>query len=191
MMISDLVYRNRSYRRFHEDKRISRGQLIDLIRVARYIPSAGNLQKLRYFLIDEQDKCNLIFPYLRWASYLKNWNGPASGERPAAYIIILVPVNSPKMVAIDIGIAAQTILLSAVEYGFGGCMLASVDKEQVQNAFALPEEMEIALVIALGYPAETIVVQDVSDPDKIEYWRDDKGIHNVPKRKISELIINY
>ncbi len=189
-MIFDLVYRNRSYRRFHEDKRISREQLMDLIRVARYIPSAGNLQKLRYFLIYEEDKCELLFPHLKWASYLKTWDGPVKGERPSAYIIILAPVNSPKMVAIDTGIAAQTILLSAVEYGFGGCMLASVDKQAVQNAFALPEEMEIALVIALGYPAETIVVQDVIEPDKIEYWRDEKGIHYVPKRKISELIIN-
>ena len=190
-MIFDLVYRNRSYRRFYEEKRLTRAQLIELIKIARYIPSAGNLQKLRYFLIYEEDKCDLIFPHLKWASYLKTWDGPVKGERPSAYIIISAPVNSPKMVAIDAGIAAQTILLSAVDNGFGGCMLASVDKQEVQNAFSLPEELEIMLVIALGYPAETIVLLDVIEPDKIEYWRDEKGIHYVPRRKISELIINY
>jgi nitroreductase len=190
-MIFDLVYRNRSYRRFHEEKRLTRAQLIELIKVARYIPSAGNLQKLRYFLIYEEDKCDLIFPHLKWASYLKNWNGPEKGERPSAYIIILAPVNSPKMVYIDTGIAAQTILLSAVDNGFGGCMLASVDKQEVQNTFSLPEEMEIMLVIALGYPAELVVIEDVTEQGKIEYWRDEKGIHYVPKRKIRDLIINY
>ncbi len=190
-MIFDLVYRNRSYRRFHEEKRLTRAQLIELIKVARYIPSAGNLQKLRYFLIYEEDKCDLIFPHLKWASYLKNWNGPEKGERPSAYIIILAPVDSPKMVFIDTGIAAQTILLSAVDNGFGGCMLASVDKREVQNTFSLPEEMEIMLVIALGYPAESVVIEDVTEQGKIEYWRDEKGIHYVPKRKIRDLIINY
>jgi len=95
------------------------------------------------------------------------------------------------MVFIDTGIAAQTILLSAVDNGFGGCMLASVDKQEVQNTFSLPEEMEIMLVIALGYPAESVVIEDVTEQGKIEYWRDEKGIHYVPKRKIRDLIINY
>ncbi len=87
------------------------------------------------------------------------------------------------MVAIDVGIRSLHHTFGAVDNGFGGCMLAPVDKQEVQNAFSLPEELEIMLVIALGYPKETIVLLDVIEPDKIEYWRDEKGIHYVPNAK--------
>ncbi|HOU26092.1 MAG TPA: nitroreductase family protein, partial [Candidatus Cloacimonas sp.] len=92
---------------------------------------------------------------------------------------------------IDTGIAAQTILLTAVDNGLGGCLLASVDKDAVHKIFLLPDNMDIVLVIALGYPAETVVIEDVTDQDKIEYWRDENTVHHVPKRKLSDLILNY
>lgn len=190
-MISDIVYRNRSYRRFYESKRITLEMLLSIMETARFIPSAANLQKIRYYLIYDQEKCNQIFPDLKWASYLKNWNGPKPGERPSAYIIILAPINSSNMVYIDAGIAAQTILLCAVEKGLGGCILGSVDRKKVQHTFSLPENTEIILVIALGYPAEKVIIEDVTEPEKIEYWRDEQDVHHIPKRKLSELIINY
>ncbi|MEN6445220.1 MAG: nitroreductase family protein [Candidatus Cloacimonas sp.] len=190
-MISDIVYRNRSYRRFYESKRITLEMLLSIMETARFIPSAANLQKIRYYLIYDQEKCNQIFPDLKWASYLKNWNGPEPGERPSAYIIILAPINSSNMVYIDAGIAAQTILLCAVEKCLGGCILGSVDRKKVQHTFSLPENMEIILVIALGYPSEKVIIEDVTEPKKIEYWRDEQDVHHIPKRKLSELIINY
>ncbi|HNV92615.1 MAG TPA: nitroreductase family protein [Candidatus Cloacimonas sp.] len=190
-MISELVYRNRSYRRFYESKRITHSQLIQIMETARFIPSAGNLQKLCYYLIEERSECDKMFPHLKWASYLKKWNGPEPGERPSAYIIILVPKSCSNMVYIDTGIAAQTILLTAVDNGLGGCLLASVDKDAVHKIFLLPDNMDIVLVIALGYPAETVVIEDVTDQDKIEYWRDENTVHHVPKRKLSDLILNY
>jgi nitroreductase len=91
---------------------------------------------------------------------------------------------------IDTGIAAQTILLGATEKGMGGCMIASADKAAISKLLHLPEAMEINLVIALGYPAEKVVIDEIDDPDDVEYWRDDDGIHHVPKRRLQELILN-
>jgi len=134
-------------------------------------------------------RCEQIFPHLKWAAYLNYWDGPSAGERPSAYIIILAPANATKFHHIDTGIAAQTMLLGATELGFGGCMMASLDKTSIQAAFFLPPELEISLVIALGKPVETVVIEDVTDQDDIEYWRDDQGVHHVPKRTLSELIL--
>ncbi|MDD4309097.1 MAG: nitroreductase family protein [Candidatus Cloacimonetes bacterium] len=189
-MILDIVLQNRSYRRFLENKRLSYSELSELISIARFTPSAANLQNIRYFLIDSVPDCEAIFPHLKWASYLQYWNGPEQGERPVAYILVLAPTNTTKFHHIDTGIAAQTILLAAVDKGFGGCMLASIDKVAVHELFSLPSNLDIVLAIALGYPAEKVEIEDVTDPDDVEYWRDEDDCHHVPKRRLKDLIIN-
>jgi nitroreductase len=188
-VLKDLVISNRSYRRFRENERISEAQLVDLIELTRFVPSAANLQNLRFRLIHTEEECRLLFPNLKWAGYLRYWDGPEPGERPTAYIIIMAPDNTTRFHHTDSGITAQTIMLGAVEQGLRGCMLASVDKDAIHQAFHLPDELEILLVLALGYPAEKVVIEEVIDPDDIEYWRDEEGVHHVPKRKLSDLII--
>lgn len=188
-MFRKLVSNTRSYRRFHEDHHISPEDLKDLIQLARLSPSAANLQVLRFALIHNTQDRDAIFPHLNWAGYLRYWNGPTPGERPSAYIIILTPVISTRYHLIDTGIAAQSIVLGATEKGLGACMIASVDKDKVHDSFGLPNDLEISLVIAFGKPAETIVIEDLTDPDDIEYWRDDDRIHHVPKRSLDDLIV--
>lgn len=189
-MIYDLVERNRSYRRFHESQRISHKELTELVGLARISPSAANLQNIRYYLIHDDKDCDAIFPHLKWANYLRYWDGPVSGERPSAYIVLLVPAHTTKFHYMDTGIAAQSIMLGAVDRGLGGCMIASVDKPVVQQIFNLPFDMDVALVLALGYPSEKVIIDSIEDPEDVEYWRDDEGCHHVPKRRLEELILN-
>lgn len=188
-MFLDLVTRNRSYRRFDESRRIGRNELLKLVNYARLAPSAANRQALRYRLVYDPLECAKIFPKLRWAAYLKDWNGPEYSQRPAAYIIMLAPLKPNSSLFIDTGIAAQSILLGATEQGLGGCMIASADKETIHADFQLPETLEIVLVIALGVPAEKVVIDVQRDPDAVEYWRDEEGVHHVPKRSLEELIL--
>lgn len=188
-MLKEMVVTNRSYRRFDHTHKISREQALKLIDLARLCPSAANLQPLRYLILTEQDDLDKIFPHLRWAGYLRYWNGPEEHERPTAYILILSPASASKYVNTDAGIVAQTILLGAVEMGLGGCMLASMDKDEIMNSILPDSDLEPILCVALGKPAETIVIEDVIDPEDIEYYRDAEGIHHVPKRKLQDLLI--
>ncbi len=188
-MLHDLVKKNRSYRRFDEERRFSREELLALIDHARLAPSAMNLQPLRYRLVYSPEECGSLFPHTRWGGYLKDWPGPQPGERPAAYLIMCLPSEAGRMQFIDTGIAAQTILLAAAEQGWGGCMLGSVNKEEVQRIFCLPEALEIALVIALGVPAEQVVIDPARADGSIEYWRDGEDIHHVPKLDLEDLLI--
>jgi nitroreductase len=190
-MFDNLIQSNRSYRRFTESERLPASTLARLVGYARLSPSAANLQTFRFFLVWKEEDCARLFPHLKWAGYLRYWDGPEPGERPSAYVIMLSPAQASKFHQIDAGIAAQSILLGAVALGWGGCMLASVAREEVMKEFRLPDEYGIALVLALGKPAETVVVETVTDPDDIEYWRDDDGVHHVPKRPLEELILNY
>jgi nitroreductase len=188
-MLKDLVFRNRSYRRFDETATITQEALKELVDLARLTASAANRQPLKYVLSWEPHKNDRIFSHLAWAAYLKDWPGPAAGERPTAYIVILVDTEISPAAPYDLGIAGQTILLGATEKGLGGCMIASIKKEGLRKSLAIAEQYEIALVIALGKPAEQVIIEAVKTGDEIRYWRDPAGVHHVPKRSLEEIII--
>lgn len=187
-MLKDLVTKNRSYRRFDQSEVISRETLKELIELARLSASAANLQNLRYWLIDKPDSD--FFSCLAWANYITDWGGPKEGEQPAAYIIVLAPRNFTKYIYVDTGIACQSILLGATEKGIGGCILASVNSEKAKPLLGIGDEWEIVLAIALGTPAEEVRLEVADKKGNIEYWRDKKGVHHVPKLPLSELILN-
>ncbi|MFH2102427.1 MAG: nitroreductase family protein [Chloroflexota bacterium] len=189
MSFRDLVARNRSYRRFHQDERISLETLRELVDLARLSASGANIQPLKYLLACEPEQNAAIFPTLGWAGYLKDWPGPVQGERPSAYIVILGDTRIKNSFGIDPGIAAQSILLGATEKGLGGCMIASIKKDALVAALEIADHFEILLVLALGKPKETVVLDPLGQDGNIKYWRDDAGIHHVPKRSLDEIIV--
>jgi nitroreductase len=189
MMLKDLVAKNRSYRRFYQDVAIDCEVLKELVALARLSASGANKQPLKFMLSCDPDTNALVFPLLGWAGYLKDWPGPVEGERPSAYIIVLGDTDISPSVGCDHGIAAQSILLGATERGLGGCMMSSVQREKLREALDIPSRYEIALVIALGKPKETVIVETVGPDGNIRYWRDDEGRHHVPKRPLDELIL--
>jgi nitroreductase len=189
-MIEDLIKRNRSCRRFVQQEKVPVETLRWLVNLARLSASAANLQPLKYILSNDPDKNEMIFSCLAWAAYLKDWPGPPEGERPSAYLIVLGDSKIAKNFAIDLGIAAQSILLGAREQGLAGCMVGSIKKELLQDMLNIPERFEILLVIALGQPKETVVLEEVKPGGDIKYWRDEQGIHHVPKRPLDELILS-
>ncbi len=189
-MIAELIKKNRSYRRFYQDVSISMETLRELVNLARLSGSAANLQPLKYILSCTPEKNALIFPHLSWAGYLKDWDGPSEGERASAYIIILGDTAISKSFRCDHGIASQSILLGAVEKGLGGCMVGTVQRDKLRKALSISERYEILLVIALGKPKETVVIDTVGPDASIKYWRDEKDVHHVPKRSLDDIILN-
>jgi nitroreductase len=189
-MIRDFILKNRSYRRFHQEVDIKLQTLKELVDLARHSASAMNAQPLKYILSCERQKNSLIFPHLVWATYLKTWPGPAEGERPSAYIIILGDTEISRFWDYDAGIAAQSILLGATEKGLGGCMLANIKRDGLRKALEILPRYEILLVLALGEPKEKVEIETVGSSGDTKYWRDDKGVHHVPKRPLDDIIID-
>lgn len=188
-MLRDLILKNRSYRRFQEDRAIDCNVLKELVDLARLSASAANRQPLKYVLSCDPHMNAAIFPHLGWAGYLRDWSEPIEGERPSAYIILLGDTEIHKNVGCDHGIAAQSILLGAVEKGLGGCMIGSIQRQELQTVLKLPSQYDILLVIALGKPKETVVLETVGTDGDIKYWRDQDGIHHVPKRSLDDLLV--
>lgn len=185
----DLVRRTRSTRRFHQDQAVEPAVLRQLIDLARLSASGGNRQPLKYILSCAPAVNARIFPCLRWAAHLKGWPGPAEGERPAAYIVVLADTSIRSDCDRDLGIAAQTILLGAAARGIGGCMLDSVDRRELARVLQPPPGLEILLVIALGLPREEVVIDPLPPGGDTRYWRDPAGVHHVPKRSLAEITV--
>lgn len=191
MHLTELLRRNRSYRRFHEDQRLDEVTLKGLVEKTRLCPSSANRQPLKYLLSCSPEQNAKIFPHLAWAGALADWPGPAEGERPAAYIVILGDLEISRTFQVDSGIAAQSLLLAAVEQGLGGCMVGSIDRDRLRRVLSIPDRFAIALVIALGKPKESVVLEEARNPAEVVYWRDAEGVHHVPKRPLEELLVRF
>lgn len=185
--LRELLAKNRSYRRFDQSQAIPAEDLVEWVANVRLAPSAGNLQPLRFVIVNDPQRNREIFRQLKWAMYLKEWNGPQEGEKPSAYIVVLARSRRGEFVHIDTGIALQTILLGASEKGYGGCAVASCDRERIRTILGIEESLDIVLVIALGKPCESVIIEDMRGDD-VRYWRDEAGVHHVPKRRLEDML---
>lgn len=186
-MLLNLVKRARSYRRYDPTKPLSKDDLKAFVEAARLTPSAGNLQRLRYLAVTEKSEVLTLTKEVKWAGYLSDWDGPADSEAPAAYLILLSP-ESTGVSQIDVGIAAETILLAAAEAGVGGCMILNFPREALTERYKLVSNYKIELVISLGVPAEKVEIETMKE-DNVRYYRDENDVHHVPKRALSEVFL--
>ena len=189
----EIIKETRSFRRFDQSRQIADSTLENLIELARLGGSARNCQPWQYGLISDPQRCAEIFPYIGWAGYLTDWKGPVEGERPTAYILCLLNRDwlkgSDKEAQFDLGVATQNLLLGAMQEGIGGCRIGAFSPK-LANLFELPEHLELALVLALGYPVETVVLEETGDDGDIKYYRDEQQVHYVPKRRLKDIIVS-
>ncbi len=192
-MLKDLVLQNRSYRGFDESFTFTKEDLLEYVDLARICPSGANLQGLKYYLVYDKDEVEKVLPYTHFAAALPELHLPRKGSHPTAYIVICQDMNitdNPGRLQKDVGIVAQTMLLYAAEKGLGGLMIGNFELGNVKTACNLPENMTPVLLIALGKPTEKVVLVDVKENGDTNYYRDDNDVHYVPKRSLSEVVIN-
>ncbi len=184
----ELIDRRRTVRRFSPQP-VPRSDLITLADWARLGPSAANRQPLGYVIVDEPELVEKVFSGLKFAAYLGAAGQPQPGERPTAYIIITVrdDLGGPEAVR-DVGAAAMTICLGACALGLGACWLRSADRKMIGELIKLPEGVAVDSVIALGYPASAPVLETMAADDGFKYWRDENGVHHVPKRPLNKVV---
>lgn len=186
MGLYELILSRRSIRQY-KPKTVSKEILKKIVNTARLAPSGANLQPLEFIVVDKEDIREKIFPCLRWAAYIAPEGNPKKGHEPRAYVIILVNTNiRDKGYEHDVGAAVENMILQAWGHGIGSCWVASVGKEKVQEILEIPENYIVDSVLAVGYPDEEPVIEDMKD--SIKYWKDRNGRLHVPKRKVEDVI---
>lgn len=190
--MQEMIAKTRTFRRFVEQERVSTAVLTDLIDLARLGGSARNGQPWQYMAVNSPEICEQVFPFLGWAGYLTDWKGPVPGERPSAYVFCFLNTNwlkGPESEAqFDLGIATQNMLLGAMEKRIGGCRIGAFNPK-LADLFEVPEHLRLSLVVALGKPRETVIIEECSDDNDIRYWRDEHGVHHVPKRSLNSCLL--
>ena len=187
----DIVVANRSYRGYDESYKFTEEKLKEYVDLTRFTPSSVNMQPFKYYIAYEKEKVDTIQKMTKWARALPELNLPYEGKRPTGFIVVCqdtdIYSNINRFMK-DVGIVAQTILLQAAEEGLGGCMIGNFSAEEVKTTLKLTENIVPLLIIALGKPAEKIVLTDVVD-GKTDYYRDENDVHYVPKRSLSDILL--
>ncbi|MCD8083094.1 MAG: nitroreductase family protein [Clostridiales bacterium] len=192
MTLKELIRKNRSIRGYDETRRVSREELTEMVDCARLSASSLNIQPLKYRLVYEKEEVDRLQKETGWAKGLPELTLPHEGMCPTAFIVICQDTRIFESLARfqkDVGIAAQSILLSATEMGLGGCMIGSFGASSVRKALELPEYIAPMLVVAIGKQAETIVLTEIEDGESANYYRDENDVHYVPKRKLEDIIL--
>lgn len=192
-MLKELVTANRSYRGYDESRRITRDELEEMVDCARLAASSVNMQPLQYYLAWEKAEVDKIQAMTKWARGLPELKLPHDGMCPTGFIVIcqnLSVFDSLARFQKDVGIAAQTILLAAVEMGLGGCMIGNFNAQEVKEKLGLGQDTAPLLIVAVGKPAEKIVLTEIGPDESTAYYRDENDVHYVPKRRLQDILLN-
>ena len=191
-LFKELVKKSRSYRGYDESRRITREELLELVDCARFAPSSVNRQPFQYLLAYEQEDLDKIQPLTGWARGLPQMKLPHPGKCPTAFIVICQNTDwDPDLNRYlrDVGIAAQTMLLTAAEMDLGGIMIGNFSPKKLAETMELPENIVPMLIVAFGKPDEKIVLTEVGPGESLNYYRDDQDTHYVPKRKLKDIVL--
>jgi len=183
----EIALKRRSIRRF-KNIPIPYEILEKCVDAARLAPSAGNQQPLEYIIADDEQLLPKIFDMLRWAKYIAPAGDPPPGHRPTAYIVVLIKmgVGYKNLENFDAGLAVENMILVALDEGIGSCCVAGININGLRALLNIPEYYTISLVLALGYPDETPVVEEFRESP--EYWKDKDDVLHVPKRGLRGIL---
>jgi nitroreductase len=184
--VYDTILRRRTIRKFKQDY-IPDDMLQKLVNAARVAPSAANLQPLEYIIVSDKEVVDEVFTTLKWAGYIAPLGNPLPGERPVAYVVVLINRNIKEHGGNhDSGAAIENMVLTAMEEGIASCWIASIEREKLKKKLNVPDYLEIDSVVALGYPLEESAEEEIVD--SIKYWKDNEGKMHVPKRKLTDIL---
>ena len=191
-MIKDLIKKNRSVRGYDNSRDVTIEELREMVDCARLSASSVNMQPLKYILVNTVDGKARVLKQVSFAAKLSTLKLPHRGSEPMAYIVICQDEQISKSetgLLRDVGIAAQSITLAATELGLGACMLGYFSPDKLRQALDLSGNLKPLLVISLGKSVEDVRIVEIEEGESTDYYRDEAGIHYVPKRKLDDVII--
>ena len=186
----ELISHARSCRRFDPSRLVTEEELLSLVEAAMLSPSARNAQVLRYALISEPAEAEGMYRHLVLGGAYSSEERGALSYRPAAFVMILGPVNPSKFTLMDVGIAAQSLNLAANSLGLKACMCGAFNEKYACDFIRSKgiEDLVPHLLLAVGSPAENTSWEVFSGEGKPTYRREPEG-QIVQKLPLETLVV--
>jgi len=182
----EMIISRRTIRRFRPEP-IAPEVLERIVNAARLAPSAANRQPCEFLVVDDPAVVAKVFPLVSWAGYIAPEGDPPEGQRPTAYILILLNRDkTPDDARHDAAAAAMNMIYAALAEGIGSCWMGAINRPGLKELLAVPDNCEIDTLLALGRPAESPVVEPFAG--SVKYWKDEAGVLHVPKRALGEVM---
>lgn len=190
MTLENLLEWRRTYRKFDENKLISKEDIDDILNSIKFASCANNRQSLRFISVETKAKVLEIFENTKWAASLPNNMGrPKEGERPVYFIAILS--NEEKKLrfnGIDEGLVISNLTLLAAEKGIGSCIIGSVNDKKMREILNYEDNYSCEVVVAFGYPKVKSSIKEINAGEDQAYYLDEDGNYIVPKYKIKDIV---
>ncbi len=180
MKLDKAIYERRSIKHFDNDADMDEADLIELIRRAMHAPTSFNIQHWRFVRITDRTlreqlrKVSFDQPKITDASELLVLTGDIKAweKQPSQYWRNADPEMGKQIVGIlddfyrgnedlqrdevirSCAFAAQNIMLSAGELGYGCCPMIGFDPEAVARLIQLPEDHIVVMFLAIGKERE-------------------------------------
>lgn len=181
MNLTELFAGCRTYRRFLQ-KPVPRELVERMLDNARTANSAANAQPVRCTAVLDPTLVAQMQPLVKWAAYLPPEEGtPKPGEQPTAFVALSLAKDAGAFALVDLGIAAHTLTTTAWEAGVGSCIMGAISVGKISKLLQIPEDEQLKLVVALGYPSHTSTVVDVPASGNLAYYLDSERNYCVPK----------
>ncbi len=164
----DSVKLRRSIRKFDLSKKIPYDTLLELCKYASYAPTAKRQIDKEYIIVDDDSV----------VEKMKNLpHGSLKYEDCNTYIVLVAKDPStltiPGMLPIDLGMAAENILIKATELNIGTCYLGVYPNEEktkmFNELFGVKDNNFVFGIIALGYPLEEFKEWDKFDINTVHH----------------------
>ena len=137
--------------RSYLDKTVENYKILDVLKAARFAPSAFNKQRSRFIIITDKHTKTLLF---------ENAKIPSFAAKAPVIIVACAKTDSCTMhygqpcYPIDVAIALDHMTLAAVEYGLGSCWISIYDEYKVKEILQIPKEIRVISLLILGYPTD-------------------------------------
>lgn len=190
MTLENLLEWRRTYRKFDENKLISKEDIDDILNSIKFSSCANNRQYLRFISVENKAKVLEIFENTKWAASLPNNIGrPKEGERPVYFIAILSDEEKNlRFNGIDEGLVISNLTLLAAEKGIGSCIIGSVNDKKMREILNYENNYSCEVVVAFGYPKVKSSIKEINAGEDQAYYLDEDGNYIVPKYKIKDLV---
>lgn len=187
MEFKELLKKRRTIRRFKQVQVFDK-DIRYILDAARVVSCGANIQKLRYIVLQDKQLVKEVFENTAWAGLVSPYRSPEwEKNAPLTFIIVTSPRDAGGVIQANAGAAVQSMEYAAADAGLGSCWIGAYKKDAVEKILGLPREQETLYLLAVGYPDEEPVQDDIDIDESMKYYLDDEDVLHVPKFKVDAI----